>query len=816
VSVTLGVMMQIAVSVQVADTIVARSPATMIVRATTPGNTAPVLSRPSATAAAVQLVSDVTRLGGGFGQAVATREMRYTVRASAPGSIVIAPVVATLGAQQATSAERTIVVRQPPSNAVPAIVTRAPLSRGTLVNFHALVTPDTVWAGEQVTLQVGVFIDDDLRGRLSRNPEYIAPSVDGAVAYDLPVANDDLPVRDVDGARYRPFVFARALFPLRTGVLLVPPARLAYSVGAAGTMFGGRQERQTVATTANRVVVRELPVAGRPSDFGGAVGVYGLSASLEKPTGRVGDAVQLTLRVEGVGNVKLLPAPTLAIPGVTASAPLEAIAVDSSDLLVRGSKTFRFLLTPTRDGTISLGALRYPYFNPARGVYEAATADAGTLRVGPGSTAIDVDVDVDVPDAALPIRRWQPVRQSDLAETWWFRGLLVVVLAPWMALGGRRVARILGVRGAAPRPPRQSRTGGAVDGVRADPAALRRSYLSALAPMVQLRPDEPFAVVDVVRRLRRAGVTPDAAEAAGALLRRLDLLTFGAGDGASAAMLDALASEAQAVQTQLSGELSVAGTRRLAAAAARLMVLITLPLAALLAQPPAFTTGVMAYQQQRFDVAAAAFAEAAAAEPRSADAWANLGAAHWMRADTAGAIVGWQRSARLAPWTSNARARLAQFAMESDPRLMIIPIDTAASWLVLLGVTTLLSVAGAVWRWRDRPLSNGALVGGAAVVGCCAILTMAAERSADGAGLVVVRHELALRTEPVLAGESGARARAGELARVIDSASSWRRITVSGGRTGWVETDAVRSLAIDDARDVARAEARVAGEAPVP
>ena len=78
----------------------------------------------------------------------------------------------------------------------------------------------------------------------------------------------------------------------------------------------------------------------------------------------------------------------------------------------------------------------------------------------------------------------------------------------------------------------------------------------------------------------------------------------------------------------------------------------------------------------------------------------------------------------------------------------------------------------------------------------------------DGAGMSA--------EEAVLAGESGARARAGELARVIDSASSWRRITVSGGRTGWVETDAVRSLAIDDARDVARAEARVAGEAPVP
>ena len=813
-SLAIGVLMQIAVSVQVADTIDARLPATMIVRATTPGNTAPALSRPSASAAAVLLVSDVTRLGGGFGQAVATREMRYTVRASTPGSIVITPVVATLGTQQATSEARTIIVRQPPSNAVPAIVTRAPVVRGTLVNFHTLVTPDTVWAGEQVTLQVAVFIDDELRSRLSRNPEYIAPSVDGAVAYELPVVNDNLPARDVDGARYRPFVFARALFPLRAGVLLVPPARLAYSVGAAGSMFGGRQERQTAATAASRVVVRELPLAGRPTAFAGAVGVYRLSASLERESGRVGDAVQLTLRVEGVGNIKLLPAPTLTIPGISASTPLEAIAVDSSDLLVRGAKTFRYLLTPTRDGTIALGAVRYVYFNPARGVYEEATADAGTLRVAPGSTLVETDVAV--PDATLPIRRWQPVRQADLSDVWWFRGLFAVLLAPWLGLAVRRVARVIGVRRPALSRARTAGPTGATDDARTGPAALRRSYLAALAPMVQLRADEPFAVVDVVRRLRRAGVTADAAEAAGALLLRLDLLTFGAGDGASPATLESLAGEARAVEVQLAGELSADAKRRLVATVGRVLLHTAMPAALLRAQPPEFTAGVMAYQHQRFDAAAAAFAAAAAAEPRSAEAWANLGAAHGMRADTAGAIVGWQRSARLAPLTSNARERLAQFALESDVRMMIIPIDTTAAWLLLLGVTSLLSVAGAIWRWRDRPLSNGALVGGAVIVGCCALLTVAAERSAEGAGLVVVRRELALRIAPVLAGESVARARAGELARVIDSAATWRRITMAGGRTGWVETDGVRSLALDDARDVARAEERVAGEAPVP
>ncbi|MDZ7631007.1 MAG: BatD family protein [Gemmatimonadaceae bacterium] len=207
------------------------------------------------------------------------------------------------------------------------------------------------------------------------------------MAYDLPVANDALPSREVDGARYRPFIFARALFPLRAGTLTIPAARLTYTLGAGGTVFG-KQERQSSSTTPRTVVVREIPAAGRPASFTGAIGVYSATAVVERSAGRVGDAVQLTVRVTGVGNVKLLPAPTLMIPNVTISSAGEAIAVDSTDLLIRGTKTFRYLLTPQRDGDLALGELRYGYFNPVRGVYEETTAPLGALRVAPGTSVI--------------------------------------------------------------------------------------------------------------------------------------------------------------------------------------------------------------------------------------------------------------------------------------------------------------------------------------------------------------------------------------------------------------------------------------------
>ncbi|MDZ7631006.1 MAG: SH3 domain-containing protein [Gemmatimonadaceae bacterium] len=79
-----------------------------------------------------------------------------------------------------------------------------------------------------------------------------------------------------------------------------------------------------------------------------------------------------------------------------------------------------------------------------------------------------------------------------------------------------------------------------------------------------------------------------------------------------------------------------------------------------------------------------------------------------------------------------------------------------------------------------------------------------------------MRRDVALRTEPVLAGEASARARAGELAIVTDSSAAWLQVAVPGGRGGWVEADAIRSLAMVDGRDVATAEARIASETDVP
>jgi hypothetical protein len=416
----------------------------------------------------------------------------------------------------------------------------------------------------------------------------------------------------------------------------------------------------------------------------------------------------------------------------------------------------------------------------------------------------------------LPLQPWSVESATDVTEQWWFRAVFLALGIPWVALVARRLWRLLPTR-----EPRERRKSGRGVGPRVvgNPASVRRTFIHGLAPIAALRSDQPFAPADVVLRLRRAGATTAVAEAAGALLARLDRLTFGVSEEPDNQSLGTLADECDEVIRQLHGEVSVRTRQRLQAAARGVVLLLggTLALTtSAVAQPAGFPAGVDAYAHRQFNAAALDFAAAAADEPHSASAWSNLGNAQWMRADTAGAILAWQRSARLLPRRNPAMQHLNDVAPDSDIRTAILPLSGDEAWLLLLGVTLVLSVSGAAWRWTNRRISNTALFVATLLVAACAGLSVLAQRSALADGLLVIRREVPLRTEPALASEAGARARAGEIAVLKEMRETWLLVAVPGGRAGWVEAEAVRSLAQGDGRNVAIAESRIAADSVAP
>ena len=720
-----------------------------------------------------------------------------------------------------------------------AILDRVRADGNRPIDFHAATFPDTVYVGQQVTYQVAVLLSESARARLRRNPEFLPPELRGLLAYELGAPRRVAP-RGYGGAPFEAHVFQRALFAVAPGTLVVPAPQLSYTLPQSSSYFS-REERFIVRAESAQLVVKPLPDAGRPQDYTGAVGVLRASVTIDSSTARVGDPLVLTMRVDGIGNVKLLPRPVLEVSWASTVPGTERVSVDTTGAFVRGYKEFDWILTPTQAGQVELPTLRYSYFDPYRGEYVYAETAPRALAVEDGSLATTAEGDN---VSVVPLRAWRGASNASLAEqvaTWRVPLIVVLVLAPlpWLVLtigahvGGARRAR-QAVTVTAARIDSRRTTG---DDAGEHARDTRRILLDTLAQRLQVSPQALVSRRDVERAARRRGVTRDTTTA---LLTLLDAL---AEQGFSAvppqvASRDALMARAQTLLARIDAE-AVRHARSIRAARhaqARFALYLALGAAAVGAplrtmaalqrasvsapvQRPAQTEpappelpavdprvdpraleatvarATALYEQRQYSRSAELFAEAAHARPADADLLTNWGAAAWAAGDTVSAVIAWQRAARLEPVAVDLQERLASLpagargGVAEVPMIPVPPLVLATSVAWLLGWILL-----AVVRVRRRRGNVSTWMGFASTVAVFALLlavgTAAAAawgyRELDATGVLVVRRPDTMRTAPGDDANAMGGLATGDVVRVEAARDGWFQVLHADGRRGWI------------------------------
>ena len=775
---------QLTIATVAPDTVRWREPIPVRVVVQVPGREAPRLVAPALGGLAIAGSYDETRLESRNGRYWVTLERRYDLRARRPGTYEIGEFEARLGADRVRSRPHRVHVIPTGDTLPPAVVTRARIDSRSHVNFRALVLPDTVYVGQQATYQVGVFLDDEVRLRLRRNPEFIPPEPRAMLSYELRPRALDLPSRVENGVRYEVHAFERALFPLSAGRYVIPPAQLVYALPLSSSFFS-RSESFTMRSDSLTIVAVEPPEAGRPDDYAGAVGRLEVRARVDSAAARVGDPLLLTVQVAGVGNVKLFPRPQIQVPWGSTVAAGERVRIDSSSSLVRGAKEFDWIVTPAREGRVALAPIRYPYFNPYTERYEIAVTTGDTLDVAPGSLArVDSAGAADPPPLALAAPDGAEPRSPLARREFW----AAVLLAPLMALAALLVGRRRGPRTVRrPLPADRLRSLARVRGATA--GDVRRAFVGALARRAALGLEALTRDGELAHALRRAGVTAATASRAEALLRELDAAAFAGGapprDAAERALGLYRAIDAEA--------------RRLPGVAAGTLpaLLLCLTSAVAHAQAPVqagpdpatpMRAGIAAYEARAWAEARDQFAAAARAEPRSHAAWSNLGTAAWAAGDTVGAVSGWQRALRLDPLDGDARERLAEVPGAVGGPVSDVP---AVPPLGMPALALVLWVAGwslVAWRALRGPRWSLPAGGGVAALGALALLlAYEAERRRATGSLAVVSERAAVHALAALVSDSIGVAGTGALARIVEERGAWARVRMDDGREGWVE-----------------------------
>ncbi|MFP4623482.1 MAG: BatD family protein, partial [Gemmatimonadota bacterium] len=307
----------------------------------------------------------------------------YVLRALAPGRYRIPALEVVVGGDAYSTTSLLLTVTAAPARAGGEI--GGAESEGVVL--RAWLDADTVFVGEQVTMEAEAMFSQDARLRLRRAPEYEPPSPSGFWVHDLPASRRPV-TRMVEDNVYEVQRFRRAFFPLSPGDFEIPSARLEYEMRQG--LLHAPETRELRSDPLPLVVV---PVPGPPPPgFTGAVGRYMARGWLEPAEVPTGEAAVLTVEVEGEGNVKALPPPVLPeLPDIDVFPPSEEADVATRPTGLGGTKRFSWVLIPRRAGEHEIPAIRYAYFDPDRGGFETVAVGPMALEVTGAAGATSAD-----------------------------------------------------------------------------------------------------------------------------------------------------------------------------------------------------------------------------------------------------------------------------------------------------------------------------------------------------------------------------------------------------------------------------------------
>jgi len=314
---------------------------------------------------------------------------------------------------------------------------------------EATVDQDTVYLGEQLTYTFSYYRNMGLAESNSFTP----PQTTGFISVDLPPQRKRSKL--IGSETYSVVSVVRAMFPTRTGTLIIGSARLRVVPDMLSNLLGrdpfqvfrGQRnapltagEPRNLATRAFEIRVKPLPPVPAGLAFSGAVGDCRLGCQINEDSVSLGDPVTVSWTVTGRGRKDVIDAPRITWPeGLETYPPTTELQTSTRNDVVSETKIFSIAVVPRREGTIEIPSPQLTYFDPEKEEYRTARGRKLVLHVGPPRAGMTVTAPTQtISAAASTIRYLKPPPESwDVDETggrgWLFA--FVQIFPPVLVLG---------------------------------------------------------------------------------------------------------------------------------------------------------------------------------------------------------------------------------------------------------------------------------------------------------------------------------------------------------------------------------------------
>lgn len=221
------------------------------------------------------------------------------------------------------------------------------------------------------------------------------PTYNNFWSQDIPVTKHTAQNGTYEGKPYRFVVLKRVvLYPQRSGELEIEPLSLEIFVDVPTNkrdFFGGRiytQTTKTVSAGRRTLNVKPLPEAGKPADFGGAVGDFGFSVTTSKKELNASESLQATVGVSGKGNLKLFQLPEPELPSsLEVYDPEHEENIQTYSSGMEGKVSNNYTIVPSFRGKYPIPSISFSYFNPETEKYVTLHSEEINIEVLEGPMA---------------------------------------------------------------------------------------------------------------------------------------------------------------------------------------------------------------------------------------------------------------------------------------------------------------------------------------------------------------------------------------------------------------------------------------------
>ena len=354
--------------------------------------------------------SSVQIINGNYQQSY-SQTFTFVVTAYKEGSFTIAPASVKVDGKTIVSNSLTIKVEKRTSNTTNSQQNSSTggSQSGVLqdddVYLKTIISKTNPYLGEQIIVTYRIYTKVPIS---NLNLEK-APSFQGFWFKNLSEGNTKLKqsTQVINGEEYIVADISKyALFPQKSGKITIEPTNM--QCVAQLRVEGNRQKSRDpfddffndpffnrnvknvqvlLETDPLTVNVKTLPQKGKPESFKGAVGRFSFSSTLDNDSINANDAVSISLKLMGTGNLELVNTPLIDFPtDFETYDPKVNNNIQTGVNGISGSKKIEYLAIARNHGDFVIKPIEFSYFNPSDKKYHTITAGPYNIHVAKGNS----------------------------------------------------------------------------------------------------------------------------------------------------------------------------------------------------------------------------------------------------------------------------------------------------------------------------------------------------------------------------------------------------------------------------------------------